>query len=219
MCCTAVAITFMHGLCRNHDARRRRWGDPLAGAPKKIGPGVSCSVVGCKDVVIAKGYCALHYDRWKVRGDPLWEPVVIPEGSVRPDRGGYVLIKATGHSEASRGGGLWASQHRKVLADYLGRALRENENVHHINAHRHDNRIENLELWVVSQPSARPLIGAGNCDAIRCLSKPPAWRACAEILASGLKRRLAASDRRSGIENRNRPSRLRRRKVRRPASG
>lgn len=46
-------------------------------------------------------------------------------------------------------------QHRVVMEDVIGRKLMPYENVHHINGIKHDNRAENLELWVISQPKGQ----------------------------------------------------------------
>lgn len=67
-------------------------------------------------------------------------------GDTRPVRDGYV--------QEYRVGG-WEQQHRIVMEGILGRALLPGENVHHINGVRKDNRPENLELWVTSQPSGQ----------------------------------------------------------------
>lgn len=44
-------------------------------------------------------------------------------------------------------------EHVALMSRYLGRALIRGETVHHKNGIRHDNQIENLELWNKPQPA------------------------------------------------------------------
>lgn len=68
---------------------------------------------------------------------------------------GYVILQGMydhpNRFASSRGGSMF--EHTFVMSGHLGRALRPGEEVHHKNAIKHDNRIENLELWVKSQPA------------------------------------------------------------------
>lgn len=67
---------------------------------------------------------------------------------------GYIVVFEPDHPCAQPSTGR-VMQHVKVVADTLGRPLQPNENVHHKNGKRDDNRPQNLELWVSSQPSGQ----------------------------------------------------------------
>ncbi len=72
------------------------------------------------------------------------------------DKHGYSRILAREHPRANIQG--YVLEHRLVMEAHLGRYLMEHETVHHKNGLRHDNRIENLELWTVPPTKGqRPL--------------------------------------------------------------
>jgi len=75
---------------------------------------------------------------------------VLSAGETRKDKDGYLIVKGEySHPRASNG---QIREHTVVMEKHLGRYLTANENVHHKNGIRDDNRIENLELWVTYQP-------------------------------------------------------------------
>ena len=51
--------------------------------------------------------------------------------------------------------GKHVAEHRYVMEQDIGRPLLPEEEVHHLNGDRLDNRIENLELWSSSQPAGQ----------------------------------------------------------------
>ena len=75
------------------------------------------------------------------------------EGSICPN--GYKYITKVGHPNAGKHGRIL--EHIYLMSNHLGRALKEGENIHHKNGIKHDNRIENLEIWYVKQPPGQRL--------------------------------------------------------------
>jgi hypothetical protein len=153
-CQTRPVAGLRAGLCSTHYRRLRRRGD--VGSPELERGGrfgiTPCSVVGCTRTYYAKDLCRLHYNRQRTTGDP---------GAVsttkRPNGEGTIAI-VNGYRRLQwyvNGKRIAVAEHRQVMEQTLGRPLEPFENVHHKNGRRADNRPDNLELWIVPQPSGQ----------------------------------------------------------------
>jgi hypothetical protein len=139
--------------------------------------------IPCKSCNIVKGIsnktfhlCALCYRNKRENDDPIYKEKVriakfksrrksrgqdpnAPimkrrngEGSL--DKNGYFQITRLGHPNCTSKTGRIA-EHTFIMSEHLGRPLTKFESVHHKNGVRHDNKIENLELWHKGQPAGQ----------------------------------------------------------------
>lgn len=105
-----------------------------------------CVADGCGKKSRFKGLCNAHYLRKRRLGNENAPKVVSPKGSGHIDQGGYKIIYVDGRR---------LLEHRYVMETKIGRPVRPEETVHHLNGDRIDNRIENLQLWNRKQPAGQ----------------------------------------------------------------
>ncbi len=152
------------GWCHGHYQRWRRSGDVDPSTPlgRRRQP-LRCRIEGCDGSTHSHGLCRTHASRRMNMGDPKAEVPVgeLPRatGPTGRARGwiteGYRYVPVAVEERHLTDGAAYTAEHRLVMARALGRPLEGDENVHHRNGNRRDNRLENLELWSTAQPSGQ----------------------------------------------------------------
>lgn len=150
--CDRDAVT--RGYCHAHYQRVRRFGDAAASQPLRTAAKL-CAVAGCDRTSHTSGYCKSHYRRIVMTGDPRPEIPLRPVGSGVSISHGYRWVVVPPEDRHLTEGEARELEHRLVMARELGRPLRADESVHHVNGDRLDNRPENLELWSRYQPAGQ----------------------------------------------------------------
>jgi HNH endonuclease len=91
--------------------------------------------------------CAANRDR-SGPSNPNWKG----DAARHRNQHGYIYGRRIGHPRGIRND-WYVLEHILVMEDILGRYLLPDEQVHHRNGRKDDNRPENLELWLRNQPN------------------------------------------------------------------
>ena len=134
-------------LCNNH-RRQQLNGEELRPLRQSL-KGKVCSFPGCERAVRSTIFCGGHYSQ-HVRGTKLRPLRPKPSGDGFITASGYKVLSLTIDGKRQQ-----RPEHRLVMEELIGRPLRREESVHHINGLRADNRPENLELWSSSHPQGQ----------------------------------------------------------------
>jgi hypothetical protein len=146
------------GLCHGHYQRKIRSSNLTHDDPLERRKDPICSVDGCgRPSSPRTTLCKTHLRRRRKFGDVQPEkPVRVVDGVGYIHRG-YMYVAVPKSQRHLSNGKPTLPEHRLVMAKHLGRPLSRDESVHHVNGEKLDNRIENLELWLRSQPTGQRL--------------------------------------------------------------
>lgn len=125
-----------------------------------------CSIPNCPHLVaiVSRGWCNMHYLRWKRTGDPL-KVRERPKGAGNISADGYLRIVRNGVSKR---------EHVRIAELALGHELPAGAVVHHHNQVRIDNRNRNL---VVCQDETYHRLLHVRTVALKACGNPN-WRRC-----------------------------------------
>jgi hypothetical protein len=110
-----------------------------------------CTVEGCAKPVHYRGICLMHYTRDRNHGDVHY---LTPESVRRANNRVAQLSRVTSVKSTTYRKLHGRHEHRAIGEQIVGRPLRSDEHVHHIDGNRHNNAPENLAVLTAAEHAA-----------------------------------------------------------------
>lgn len=169
-------VTFWDCACDCGGSKRVRHGNLVGGTTKSCGclsreqlatvhegnkkPVQFCSVQGCQSDTSkgGKGLCGLHAQRVRRYGD---SSAITDEATRRANNRAAQLERVTEVKPTTYRKLFGRHEHRAIAEQMMGRPLRRDEHVHHIDENKHNNRPDNLQVMSAKDHAAHHAKGGG----------------------------------------------------------